>query len=156
MRPPRRRILTATERKNLERQLSDGGLSPMPFDITTGGWYPASASGMINPVEAKNRAMRIKKFVEEHSPQDESKAYKRSRDARIAQLEETLKKDTVPRQYVHLKRQDSKDYHKVVSTIVSQLENPQRRAMEDELKDLRRERDPEDPNAGVLTYLREA
>lgn len=159
MRPPLRRdrVLTVAERRMKRAELGLGPLGLDPADVGQGDqWYIAPNINPLNPVELESKKRRIRAELEAGSPHDESPAYKRKRDRRIRELEESLKKDVIPHNFYHLKRQDSKDYHKVVKEIVSQTSNQNRLAMEDELKNLRRERENDDPDAGKLTYLREA
>ena len=154
--PVRRRILTVVERNSLKAQLGAGPLGLDPADVGVGEvWYQNPQDHTLNPVEVATKKARIKAILDAGSPQDESGAYKRKRDTRIKALEEDLRKDAIPHNHYHLKRQDSTDYNRVVKTLTSQLTDPVRRAKEDELKNLLRERESEDPDAGKLTFLRE-
>jgi hypothetical protein len=118
-------------------------------------WYQAPHNQHLDPVELAAKRRRIEAAIAAGSPQDEKKQYRAWRDKRISELEEELRKDTVPMGHFHLKRDDTKDYEKVKNELVKQLSDPKRRAREEELKNLRRERDPENPSAGKITDLRE-
>ena len=159
MRQPLRqksRVLTATERDNLRAQLGDGPLGIAPADVGYGNvWYQAPHAQPLNPVEVAAKRAGIKAFLEAGTPQDEKRSYKMRRDKRIRDLEEALRKDVIPTSFYHLKRDTTKDYEKVVTTLVDQMRSPERRRKEDELKNLLREREPENPNSGKLTYLRD-
>ncbi len=109
----------------------------------------------MNPVELAEKRRRLQGIMDAGAPRVSNRAQKVARDREIRGLEEELRKDVIPRQHYDLKRQDSTDYNKVVSTLAGQMTDPRRRAKEDRLKNLRREREPEDPNAGKITDLRE-
>lgn len=152
--PRRRRTLPYAERKMLESLINDPRLNPLPADSVEGGWVHAPGFVFSTPVaDAKTR--QLKAVLEAGSPQDESPQYKRWRDRRIKQLEGRLIRDTIPYDQFHMKRDDTKDYKKVVDGLVKQNADPERKAAEEELKSLLRERDPENPDAGKLTYLRQ-
>lgn len=154
--PIKQRILTTNERNDLRAQLGCGPISIEASDVATGNvWYQAPHNQHLDPIQLAIKRQRIQAAIDAGSPHDEKKQYRAWRDRRIGELETSLRKDTIPRSFYHLKRADSKDYDKVRDEVVSQLENPRRRALEDELKNLRRERDPENPNAGKITDLRE-
>ena len=151
-----RRILTYSERMGLQQQLGNGPLGIGPADVGVGGqWYQSPHELPLDPVRLKAKQARLKRELEEGSPQDNSRAYKLKRDREIKLLEEELRKDVIPRDYYHMKRQDSKDYDKVVKELAGQMTDPRRRAMEDKLKNLRREREFDDPSSGKIAYLRE-
>lgn len=157
MRPPRRRILTVAERRQFQAELGVGAVGLGAADVAPRGvWYQSPHDQPLNPVELAAKRRRVQGILDAGSPQDESRKHKVARDQRIRELEEDLRKDVVPSNFYHLKRQDTNDYNKVVTTLASQMTSPRRRAAEDELKNLRREREPEDPNAGKLSDLREA
>jgi hypothetical protein len=156
MRPPRRRILTTTERDQLRAELGEGPLGVGASDVGVGDvWYQNPRDSNHDPVVTAQKRKRLQAILDAGSPHDETAAYRRARDKEIREIEEELRKDVVPAQHFHLKRADSKDYHKVVDTLVDQARNQRRRQLEDRLKNLRREREPDDPNAGKIVDLRE-
>ncbi len=157
MRPPsRRRILTVAERQQFQAELGVGALGLDASDVAPGGvWYESPHDQPLNPVELAAKRRRTQAILDAGSPHDESRSYKAARDKRIRLLEEELRKDVIPSNHFHLKRQDTTDYNKVVTTLVGQMSSKRRREIEDELKNLRREREPDDPNAGKLVDLRE-
>ena len=151
-----RSILTYSERKGLEGQLGNGPLGIRPADVGTGGqWYQSPHELPLDPVQLAAKQARIRRELEEGSPQDNTRAHKVKRDKEIRLLEEELRKDVIPRDYYYMKRADSTDYSKVVKELAGQMTNPRRRTVEDRLKNLLREREFDDPNAGKIAYLRE-
>jgi hypothetical protein len=108
-----------------------------------------------NPALAKFEADRIKKALDEGSPHDLTPAERRERDKEIRRLEEELGRDMVPGRYHGMKAQDTKDYHKVVNELVVQMSDPARNQKIERLKNLRRERDADNPNAGNIENLRQ-
>lgn len=162
MRQPQRqksRILTATERGNLKAQLGDGPLGIAPADIGYGmtglSWYQAPHAQPLNPIEVAAKKARVQAILDAGSPHDEKRHYRAWCDKRIHELEDELRKDVIPTSFYQMKRNTTKDYDKVVKTLVEQMQDVNRKSKENELKNLLREREPDDPDAGKLTYLRD-
>lgn len=155
-----RNIQPYSVRMNLKRLLDDPRLNSTPYDSSGDesglGWVHSPQSSLVSSRTGDINTRRMKEALDAGSPQDESKAYKRARDKRITELSEHLRKDTVPRELFHKKREDATEYHKVVKGLVVQGQDRTRRQQEDELKSLLRERDPDNRDAGKLTFLREA
>ena len=154
-----RRILPYSERMGIKRLLDDPRINSAPYDSTGDemglNWVHNPQASVIVSRTGDSNARKLKSALDAGSPQDESKAYKRARDKRIQLLTDELRKDVVPREPFHKKRDDSTDYRKVVNHLVVQNRDQKRRGMEEELKSLLREREPENPDAGKLTFMRE-
>lgn len=155
MRHQARRILPFAEREQLRNRVYNPALNESPADLASPDQWVHAPGGRVNEAEAKAKDARMKAILDAGSPHDESPSYKRWRDRRILELEDRLRKDVVPLNVFHMKRQDSSAYRDVVSTLRSQIQNPDRVSMEQELQSLRREREPENPSAGKLSDLRE-
>lgn len=156
MRHQARRIYSYSEREQLKARVYNKALNEQPCDLdnSPNEWVHAPG-GRVSQAEANAKDARMKAILEAGSPHDESLSYKRWRDRRMKELEESLRKDVVPLNVFHMKREDSTTYRSVVGTIKEQMNNPQRSAMERELQSLRREVEPENPEAGKLSDLRE-
>ena len=155
MRHQARKILSYSEREQLRERVYNPALNESPADLVTPSQWVHAPGGRVNENEAKAKDARLKYILDAGSPQDESPSYKRWRDRRVKELEESLRKDVVPMNVFHMKRDESSAYQKVVGAIRDQINNPQRVSMERELQSLRREMDPQNPTAGKLSDLRE-
>lgn len=150
-----RHILPLSERMTLRSRAYDWSVNDQPADLVGPGQWVHAPSQRVNQAEADAKTGRYKAILDAGSPQDESPAYKRWRDRRVKELEERLGKDVIPREVFHMKREDSTAYRNVVQGVRKQMQDPNRLAMETELQNLRREREPDDAEAGKLSYLRE-
>lgn len=154
-----RRILPWAEREGLKARLNDPAKSPLPADSVQGGFIHAPQMawqdpGFANP-ETNPEYRRLKKALEEGSPDDRSKKHMRAIDKEIKELEDVVRPTMAPRDFFKMKREDTKDYHKVVEHQVATNADPELNAKKQRLQSLLRERDPENPRAGSLEYLRE-
>ncbi len=150
-----RHILPLSERQTLRSRVYDPSQNDQPADIVGPGQWVHAPNQRVNQAEADAKTGRYKAALDAGSPQDESPAYKRWRDKRVKELEERLAGDVIPRNAFHMKREDSTTYRKIVQGVRGQMQDPNRQAAEAELQNLRREREPDDAEAGKLSYLRE-
>lgn len=150
-----RHILPLSERQVLRSRVYDPSQNDQPADIVGPGQWVHAPNQRVNQAEADAKTSRYKAALDAGSPQDESRGYKAWRDRRIKELDERLGKDVIPHNSFHMKREDSSSYRSVVQGVRKQMQDPSRQAAEAELQNLRREREPDDAEAGKLSYLRE-
>lgn len=150
-----RNILPLSQRQILRARVYNPAVNDQTADIVGPDQWVHTPYARVNKAEADAKTMRYKSVLDAGSPQDESPAYKRWRDKRVKELEERLGKDVIPRDTFHMKREDSTAYRNVVGTLKNQMQDSDRQSAETELQNLRREREPEDAEAGKLSYLRE-
>lgn len=158
MKRPVRRILTPALRKHIENEIRDKEIQLHYPTLQAGsggriGWTPMQVDQQNAGATAQD-VRRLKQILEQGSAHDLTKAEVRERDKEIARLEGRVRKKLVPHEHYHLKSEDSKDYNKVVRALVTQADDKELGSDIERLKNLKRERDPENPDAGNIEYLR--
>jgi hypothetical protein len=157
MRRPTRRILTPGERQTLraqERELTAQMETPTIMMGPNGPIRVPDRSNLEYPYRVQAERQKIKKVLDEGTPNDLNKREIVERDRRIRELEERVGKRLVPHEQFHMADDGGSTYRKVVSEIVSQESDPVFKQAVAELKNLRRERDSDNPNAGGIEDLR--
>ena len=154
-----RRILPFSERAGIRARLENPALSPLPADSVENGFIHAPQAawqdpGVANPA-TNPEFRRLKKILDEGSPDDNTPKHKRAVEKEIRELEGVIRPHMAPRDFFQMKREDSKDYDKVVQHQVTSNADPTLGAMKQRLQSLLRERYPQNPKAGSLEYLRE-
>lgn len=150
-----RRILPHSERAGLRARIEDPRINPQMADSVEGGFVHSPAAAYTDQRMADAETKRLKHLLDAGSPQDESKQYKKARDREIAQLEDAIRRKMVPTRQFKAVRSDSSEYHKTVKHLTTINEDPTLNAQKQRLQSLLRERDPENPRAGSLEYLRD-
>lgn len=157
MKRPLRRILTPAERVAVNESLTDRMIQlqtpTMMLDGDRPVWVPGP-SDITRPQIAQREAGRLKRVLDEGSPGDLSKAEIRGRDKEIQELEDRVRRKLIPEKAYHHKSDESSEYRKVVAGIVKEMSDPELARDAARLKNLRRERDPHDPQAGTIEHLR--
>lgn len=148
-------ILSYNERQNMKRELADLEVQLKNGELSAGGWS-MGLPRMENEADMRRKYRDLKRRLEEGSPEDLTSKRKRYLDQRIKELEQDLKRTITPHKFYHQKRADSKDYDKTVKHLINVENDPARVQKVLELKSLRRERDPDDPDAGNIEYLRKS
>lgn len=160
MKRPIRRILSTEERKWLEELKRDKEIQLRNPQISaTDSGQVVWAPGQVDQDSSRTQAQiqRLSKALDEGSVHDISRNEKAERDRVIRRLEQIAKKTLVPNRYLHQKQSDTKDYHKTVNEglVNGEMSSEFQKNVIEPLKNLRRERDPENPEAGNIDDLRE-
>jgi hypothetical protein len=158
MRRPVRRILTTGELSMLKRHEADmtAQLETPTLMMGSDGQIirVADKSNLENPQQVSAEIRKARKAIEEGTPFDLTKAEIRERDREIKRLEEQVKKKMIPEKNFRMADDGSSDYRKVVNELVNQAKDHRLTEDINVLKNLRRERNPDDPNAGNIEDLR--
>jgi hypothetical protein len=159
MRRPIRRILTPQERAQLQARIQDNEiqLNAPEMTIVNGreAWVPSSRVEQQHRDLTESSMARMKRMLEAGSAHDLTDREIVERDNRIKELEESLRKKMVPKAFYHQKQDDVNDFHKTVDHLVKTEFSQEFQTEAQELKNLRRERDPDNPNAGNIENLRQ-
>ena len=151
-----RRILPLSERQGLKSRIEDPRINAAVMDSVEGGFVHAPPAHYMNPLQADADTKRLKRILEEGSPQDdtENRRARSQRDREIAKLEDIVRPHMIPRKTFQMKRTDSSEYNKSVDHQVKVNANSEITEAKMRLQSLRRGRDPDNPKAGSLEYLR--
>lgn len=157
MRRPVRRILTPAERASMEANLRDHMIQSQTPILMMNGEHPAWVPGMSNaqhPQASTIEARRIKKALDEGTAHDLTKHERRTSDKEIRQLEEEVSARLIPQRQYRMADDGSPEYRNVVSELVKQGTDKAFAAKVERLKNLKREREPDNPDAGNIEKLR--
>ena len=160
MKRPVRRYLTPDERATLEQHQRD---MTVQLETPTLMMGPngqvvrvADRSNLDSPHVVSAEIRKTKRLLEEGRPHDLTKAEIRERDKEIRRLEDRVKKSMVPENHFRMPDDGSSNYRKVVDELVRQAQDPKLSSDIETLKNLRRERNPDDPKAGSIEDLRKS
>jgi hypothetical protein len=152
-----RRILTPSERQMLKAKVGELTAQMDTPTVIMGPngpvWVP-DHSNLERPHQVQAELQKTKRVLEEGTPQDMTRREVVAREKDIRILEERVKKRMVPEKQFKMASDDSSDYRKVVDELVRQGQDPVLSADIQALKNLRRERDPDNPSAGGIEDLR--
>ncbi len=158
----RRRVLTPAERRSLQERISDrqeGLTTPELSGMSRDGgplWSQTDRPHTQNTNRERMELQRAKRILASGEVGQISQADKLKIDRRIRDLERFVKEKQImaPDKYFHQKRSNDKDYHKTVNHIAKVEMDPRVVETMNELKNLKRMRDPDNPNSGNIESLR--
>lgn len=149
--PRERRILPPQERERLETEL-ESRLEDRKFKPGSHTWQP----GRVNDPREKAMIQRIKKTLDNGQPDTLNKSERARLEAEERQLREWLASKMVPRSHTQLRAGPDPAFRKAVN-FMAQNENSSdfvRKA--ERWKNIRRQLEPDDPNAANLESIRPA
>jgi glutamyl-tRNA reductase len=114
----------------------------------------ADKHGLDEPYRVEAELRKTRRILDEGSPSDMSKYEIRAREKSIKLLEERISKKMIPEKQFMMKSDGGSEYRKVVNELVAQGQDRVLSADIESLKNLRRERNPDDPLAGSVEDLR--
>lgn len=160
MKRPVRRIYSTEERKWMMEKLRDKEIQLSSPQISATGdgqivWTRDPTDANQDVSRTKAQIQHLKKALDEGSVHDMSRSEKAERDREIRRLESIVKKRLVSKKFMEQPESDSVDYRKAVNGLVEEGSDPQHQKNVEMLKNLRRERDPDNPYAGDINDLRE-
>ncbi len=160
MRYQKRRILTPNEREMLENEVETSERQLQTPDVVgigngDGTWGRAPiAPELVTEGRIRSELAKRKQILQNGQVGSLTRAEKMQIGKKIKQLEEHVGKNLAPRKQFFHEKVDEREYHKTVAHVANVEMNPKFVEKVQELKNLRRMRDSDNPLAGETDSLR--